>query len=334
MLTRPSAHWRVTWAVVCLVFGSSLLGACSSGTATSPASGSASSRASVPPVRLATGPAPGPANGTATSSPTAPANGTPPPARGPVSAHPQPEPGASAGPPTATPGPPGATASDGPPVVISHGPSTGRRIALTFDANMTDDMLRRLDRGQARSYANVAVLDKLQAEHVPATFFLASKWVQRYPQLTRRIAADPSFELASHSYAHQGFTDSCYRLEALPVADMAQDVIRSFDVLAPFGGRQTRYFRFPGGCYDAAALQAISPARCTVIQYDVVGGDPFNANSASIVTRVLGQAHPGAIVVLHITQDNAPRTADALPEIVSGLRGRGYELVTLSDLLG
>ena len=48
---------------------------------------------------------------------------------------------------------------------------------------------------------------------------------------------------------------------------------------------------------------------------------------------MLRQAHDGAIVVLHITKANAPKTADALPGVIDGLRARGYRLVTLSDLL-
>jgi peptidoglycan-N-acetylglucosamine deacetylase len=218
------------------------------------------------------------------------------------------------------------------PTVIAHGPTTQRRIALTFDSNMTDAMLRRLDNGKVSSYANAGVVDELQRHNTPATFFLAGKWVEHYPALTRRIAADPAFELASHSYAHLGFTDHCYGLGSLPVAQMATDVERSFQVLAPFGGHQTRYFRFPGGCYDSTALNAVA-AHCTIIQYDVVGGDPFNNNTRSIIDKVLGGAHNGAIVVLHITQANAPRTAEALPPIIAGLRERGYQLVTLSQLL-
>ncbi|MGH3764313.1 MAG: polysaccharide deacetylase family protein [Pseudonocardiaceae bacterium] len=218
--------------------------------------------------------------------------------------------------------------------VVSHGPAGSPRIALTFDSNMTDAMLRKLDNGQVKSYANVAVIDELQRSATPATFFLAGKWVERYPDLTRRIAADPGFELASHSYAHRGFTPHCYGLGTMPTEQMAQDVEHSFQVLAPFAGRQTRYFRFPGGCYDANALRAISPAHCTVIQYDIVGGDPFNNDAAAIISNVLRQAHNGGIVVLHITEANAPRTADALPSIITGLRDRGYQLVTLSELLG
>jgi peptidoglycan-N-acetylglucosamine deacetylase len=228
---------------------------------------------------------------------------------------------------------PGYLPGDGVPTVVSHGPAGAHRIALTFDSNMTDAMLHRLDTGQVDSYANAAVVDVLQARRVPATFFLSGKWVQRYPDLTHRIAADPSFELASHSYAHLGFTAHCYTLGALAPAAMAADVDRSFAVLAPFGGHQTRYFRFPGGCYDAAALRAVAPARATVVQYDDVGGDPFSGDAAAIAARVMRQAHDGAIVVLHITKANAPRTADALPAVIDGLRARGYALVTLSDLL-
>lgn len=207
------------------------------------------------------------------------------------------------------------------------------RIALTFDSNMTDAMLRWLNTGKVKSYANVGVIDELQRRHTPATFFLSGKWVERYPALTRRIAAEPSFELASHSYSHLGFTTRCYGLGVLHTEQMAADVERSFQVLAPFGGRQTRYFRFPGGCYDTNSLRAIAPTRCTVVQYDIVGNDPFNNDPMVITKNVLENAHNGGIVVLHITEANAPRTADALPGIITGLRTRGYHLVTLSELL-
>jgi peptidoglycan/xylan/chitin deacetylase (PgdA/CDA1 family) len=254
------------------------------------------------------------------------------PARAPVPSTGGPVPSAA----PAAPGPvaePGWTDGDPTPSVVVHGRPGGHRIALTFDSNMTDAMLHRLDTGQVASYANTAVVDELQARHVPATFFLAGKWVERYPDLTRRIAADPAFEIASHSYAHRGFTAHCYRLDPEPTTDMAADVEHSFAVLAPFGGHQTRYFRFPGGCYDTAALRAVAATHATVIQYDDVADDPFNDDTDAITSGVLRQAHDGAIVVLHITQDNAPRTADALPAIIDGLRARGYRLVDLSDLL-
>jgi hypothetical protein len=55
-------------------------------------------------------------------------------------------------------------------------------VALTFDSNMTDAMLAELDRHQVASFDNRAVIDELVAARVPATFFLAGEWMERYSQ--------------------------------------------------------------------------------------------------------------------------------------------------------
>ncbi|BFU46352.1 polysaccharide deacetylase family protein [Krasilnikovia sp. MM14-A1004] len=217
--------------------------------------------------------------------------------------------------------------------VVFHGPRNRKRIALTFDSNMTDAMLRRLAARKVKSYANTAVVDELQRTRTPATFFLAGKWIEAYPELTRRIAADPRFELASHSWAHEGFRPGCYDLGTLDRAAMAADVERSFQVIGRFTDHPSRYFRFPGGCYDKAALAAIAPVGCTVVEYDDVSGDAFGADPKRIAADTVAQARPGSIVVLHITEANAPETAVALPSVIKQLRDRGFELVTLGELL-
>jgi len=207
-------------------------------------------------------------------------------------------------------------------------------VALTFDSNMTDAMLTRLARHQVASYDNRRVIDELVAERVPATFFLAGKWIERYPDETRRIVADPLFEVGSHSYAHRAFHLPCYGLGGLPVAAMAADVSHSEALLHRFTPHPTNYFRFPGGCYDRAALRAIAPTHVQVIQYDVASGDAFGTSVETIVRHTLAHTRGGSIVVLHVTDgDTAPLTARALPRIVAGLRARGLGLVRLSTLL-
>ncbi|MGC9670210.1 polysaccharide deacetylase family protein [Planosporangium sp. 12N6] len=228
---------------------------------------------------------------------------------------------------------PGANRPGLPPPVVTNGARTGNKVALTFDADMTDTMLANLASGRVRSYANIKIIDMLQARQVPATFFLTGEWAERYPDVTRRLAADPRFELGNHSYRHQGFTPNCYQLGQVPPAQMTEDVARTFRVIEPFGGRQTRYFRFPGGCYNGAALQALAPLGVTVIQWDVVSGDPFATAAAPIVHAVLSQVKPGSIVVLHVTEANAEYTDEALGPILDGLHARGLQPVTLSELL-
>ena len=230
--------------------------------------------------------------------------------------------------PTTTPPPPAV------PPVYFNGPRDRPLVALTFDSNLTDAMIQELDSGRVASFANVAVIDELDQLQVPATIFLAGKWMERYPDLTRRLAADPLFELASHSYAHRAFHMPCYGLGGLATADMADDVARSEALLRQFTNRPTPYFRFPGGCFDGTALRAIAPTGVTVIQYDLASGDAFGTSVSAIVTNVLTSTRPGSIIVMHITGGNtAPLTAYTLPSIVAGLRQRGFVLVRLSDLL-
>ena len=219
--------------------------------------------------------------------------------------------------------------------VIAHGPRDRPAVALTFDSNLTDAMIQELRTGRVASFANVAVLDELDQLQVPATIFLAGKWIEQYPDVTRRIAADPLFELGSHSYSHRAFHQPCYGLGTLRLPEMADDVNHSEALLRQYSTRPTPYFRFPGGCYDEAALRAIGPTGVTVIQYDLASGDAFGTNVNAIVRNVLTNTRNGSIVVMHITGGNtAPLTTLALPSIVNGLRQRGFHLARLSDLLG
>ncbi|GGQ85387.1 lipoprotein [Couchioplanes caeruleus subsp. azureus] len=220
------------------------------------------------------------------------------------------------------------------PPVVNHGPRTGTRVALTFDADMTDAMIARLRRGEVSSYANLPILTLLEKRKVPATFFVTGQWAEQYPQVTRRLAANPRVELANHSYEHAAFTGDCYGLPRLPADRMTADVARTFRVLEPFGGRQTRYFRFPGLCHDEAALRAVAPLGVTVVDGDVVSGDPFARSAAPVVQAVLSAVRPGSIVIMHVTEANAQYTDEALPLILAGLQRRGLEPVTLSELLG
>ena len=221
-----------------------------------------------------------------------------------------------------------------PGTVIAHGRRDVPMVALTFDSNLTPAMIAELRRGSVASFDNRTVIDELDTDQVPATFFLAGLWVEHYPDETRRLAADPLFEIGSHSYAHRGFAPGCYRLGTLPVDAMADDVTHSEQLLRSFTASPTPYFRFPGGCYDGAALAAVAPTGVTVVQYDVASGDAFGTSVRAIVSHTLRAARNGSIVVLHVTGGNtAPLTAQALPAIIDGLRGRGFQLVKLSTLL-
>ncbi|MER6756414.1 polysaccharide deacetylase family protein [Micromonospora echinofusca] len=238
------------------------------------------------------------------------------------------------GPATSAATVPGATPVGTRPPVVDHGPRTGNKVALTFDADMTDAMRYQLRSGAVRSYANLKIIELLERERVPATFFLTGKWVEQYPDVTRRLAGNPRFELANHTYGHLAFTPDCYGLPRIAEREMTADVARTFDVVAAYGGRQTRYFRFPGLCHDRKALTALAPLGVTVVDGDVVSGDPFATSWRPVVRASLEGVRPGSVIVLHVTEANAPMTDEALPHILAGLAERGLEPAPLSEVLG
>ena len=70
-----------------------------------------------------------------------------------------------------------------------------------------------------------------------------------------------------------------------------------------------------------------------MIQYDDPSGDAFGTSVPAIVAQTLDHVRNGSIIVMHITEANAPLTARALPAIVAGLRDRHLAIVKLSTLL-
>ncbi|MFI5711252.1 polysaccharide deacetylase family protein [Kribbella sp. NPDC051620] len=219
--------------------------------------------------------------------------------------------------------------------VIQHGPRDKKWVALTFDADLTALMRKRLQHGKVKSYYNEALITKLRQENVPATLFLTGMWMEQYPDRVRELAADPLFELGTHTYDHRGFTKHCYTLGTVPKADMLQDVRKAVTLLDQLDSHATRWFRFPGGCYDGTALHELAPAGVTAVGLDVPGADGFAKSPKPIVKQVLTHCQNGSIVVLHMHGgENAPYTDEAITPIIAGLRARGFRFVTVTELMG
>ena len=98
-------------------------------------------------------------------------------------------------------------------------------------------------------------------------------------------------------------------------------------------GLSTRpYFRPPYGDYDAsvnADLYARGYTYNVLWTVDSLGWDGLPA--ADITRRCLDRAEPGAIFVFHV--GSASQDAAALQPIIDGLRGTGYSMTKISDLL-
>ncbi|MFJ4971409.1 polysaccharide deacetylase family protein [Streptomyces sp. NPDC088755] len=240
-------------------------------------------------------------------------------------------------PPTMAPGPAGRTPvferrAAGEGAASGSGRSAEKVVALTFDADMTADQGPRAEAGER--FDNPELIALLRRLEVPSTVFMTGRWAEEYPAQAKDIGTDDLFEVANHSYSHYAFTDDCYGLPVVPEDAMARDVERAFSAFRQAGVRNVvPYFRFPGGCYDDAALRALTPASVTAVQWDVVSGDAFATDAGAVAQQVLEGVRPGSLVVLHCTRSAAPVTGEAVSRIVPELRKRGYRFVKVSELM-
>lgn len=224
---------------------------------------------------------------------------------------------------------PAAAASAGSGVVRRVVPEGGRKlVALTFDLCEGS--------GEVAGYDG-AIVDRLRALKVPATFFMGGRWAQSHQERAMQLLADPLFEVGDHTYDHADLAHvdaaridlEIARTEAV-LGDLAARVAKA----CPASGLppKTRLFRFPYGACGAEGPADVRAAGLVPIQWDVVSGDPSGVAAAPMARGVLAEIKPGSIVVMH-ANGRGRHTAEALATIIPQLRARGYDFVTVSDLL-
>lgn len=189
------------------------------------------------------------------------------------------------------------------------------------------------------------VVSALRANNVKASFFASGKWMRSHPEQARQLLADPLFELGGHGWAHENFRllDKAEAEKKFLHTQAFYEVLRK-EVRERSGSDETpmqmervpirpRIFRFPFGTCNGDSLDMLAAHGVAAIQWDVVSGDAAKGRTArGIAEVVLKQSKPGSIVIFH-ANGRGHGTAKALPGLISSFRDRGFEFVTVSELL-
>lgn len=220
------------------------------------------------------------------------------------------------------------------PEVVEHGSRNKHQVALTFDADMTPAMAALFKKKVVKSWYNLPIKNTLDKEHVKATVFLGGLWSTIYPKEAWDLAHDPLIEIGNHSYNHYAFAKGCYKLGEIGNDATKDEVEAAQKAIFKSTGIIPKYFRFPGGCFEDIDVKTIAKLGLTIVHWDVVAGDGFNNDASSIVRKVLSGVQDGSIVVFHIHDGPyAPKTNEALVRIIPELKKRGFEFVTITEML-
>lgn len=187
--------------------------------------------------------------------------------------------------------------------------AAGNKVAITFDDGVF-------------SKKTPKILEILQEYDVRATFFSLGRYVQQRPDLAQAILAQGS-ELGSHSWYHDKQT-------AKTSSERAEDYALVAQAFTEAVGAAPYLFRAPYGAINDEIKQELADQNMLSILWSVDTED-WRAKSANQVYRaVMDNVAPGAIILLH---ENGKYTIEALPRIIKALQDKGYDLVTVSELI-
>ncbi len=169
------------------------------------------------------------------------------------------------------------------------------------------------------------VLSVLERANVPGTFFEVGIEERYFHASTTRIVAD-GYPIGDH-------TDTHAPMSHLSAADQQSQLLTQISQVATYGASFPRMFRPPYGLWNATTLSILHKMKMLMVLWTIDTSDYRQPGVDVIVHRVLAGARPGAIVLLHDAGGIRLETVAALPKIITGLRARGYTLVTVPKLL-
>jgi peptidoglycan/xylan/chitin deacetylase (PgdA/CDA1 family) len=182
------------------------------------------------------------------------------------------------------------------------------RIALTFDD------------GPHPFYTD-RILTVLRTQEARASFFFVGSQLMRYPALAQVVA------LAGHEVLVHGFTH--HNLTHLSDHDVRTELAVTARCIETLTGQKPAYFRPPGGQYDLRVQRLARELPLEMILWSALPKDHEEQDPEMIVRKVMEQAFDGGVILLH---SGRMPTVVALPRIIAGLRWRGYQCVTVSEL--
>src|SRR5690554_6003726 len=166
------------------------------------------------------------------------------------------------------------------------------------------------------------ILKILNKYDLKITFFFAGYWLEKYPDLVKKIAAE-GHEIGNHTFTHP-HCNSLSREELISELQKTNELIRNLI------GKEARFFRPPFGEYNNQLIQTANELGFQVIQWSLDSLDWQEPGVNYIVKRILDNVETGDIILMH---NNAPDTPETLDIIIPELLKRDFQIVPLSELV-
>lgn len=201
------------------------------------------------------------------------------------------------------------TLNDYPVTSIYRGNPDKRQIALMINVAWGDEYIDDM-------------LKVLANEEANATFFLVGKWAENNPGIAKLIK-EKEHELGNH-----GYTDEVVMSE-LNSEEIADSINATNAIIERLVGTKPIYFTPHRGEYNQMTLEVVSRIGMRTVLWSIDTLDWRLPGVEVMKQKIIEKAHNGAIILMHPTAETVPFLAEVLPV----LSGKGYEIVSIGELL-
>lgn len=181
-----------------------------------------------------------------------------------------------------------------------------KKVALTFDDGPHPHYTEQL-------------LDGLKKRGVKATFFVTGEHAELHPELIKRMSEEGHL-VGNHTYSH-------IQLKSGNKEAFRDELIKTNEIITGITGEEVLYVRPPYGSWDKSFESELNmfPVLWTVDTLDWC-----SRNVDRITEKVVLKVRENDIILMH---DYYPTTITAALEVVDELLEKGYEFVTVDEIL-
>ena len=193
------------------------------------------------------------------------------------------------------------------------GDTTNKRIYLTFDSGYENGCTEK-------------ILDILKKHNVPAAFFLVGNYIERNPELVKRMISEGHI-VGNHTMHH-------YDMSRMKEKESFAKELTDLEILYKqvTGQEMEKYYRPPQGIYSQENLEMAKEMGYKTVFWSLAYVDWDNHSQPSreqAMGKLLPRIHNGAVVLLHSTSQT---NAEVLDEVLTEWKKMGYSFGDISEI--
>lgn len=184
---------------------------------------------------------------------------------------------------------------------------------LTFDA------------GYENGYT-ANILDTLKKHNVPAAFFLVGDYLERNPDLVRRMVAEGHI-VGNHTASHPDMS------KISQIEDFSKELQQVETLFSEITGKELpKFYRPPQGVYSQKNLEHAQKLGYKTVFWSLAYADWDNNKQPTrdyAFGKLLPRTHNGAVILLHATSKT---NGEILDELLTRWEQQGYEFASIDRL--